>query len=108
MTGLAATVLETFEGDDPAWLLTLWDEDTDGPFDLTGASAIEFTIKTDPDDVAVLLTGTAAAEGVPTLGVVSLACAVIATPGDYVWRLRLTRGGKTRTVAAGPLVVKNA
>lgn len=106
--------LEMYRGDDREFTFTLTEDG--GPMDLTGAS-LRFTAKraaSDADLVAVITKTTASGivtDADPTTGIAVATVAMADTTAlnrttTLVWDLQVTRGGRTRTVLTGTLLVR--
>lgn len=108
------TKLEMYRGDDREFTLTLTEDGA--AMDLTGAS-LRFTVKrvaSDADLDAVITKTTAAGiviDADPTTGIAVVTVDAadttdLARTTTLVWDVQVTRGGKTRTVLAGTLLVR--
>lgn len=119
------TPIEVFEGDDKLITVRLRRRDPDGtlnPLDLSGNTAITFTVKADPKDTTVLFDytladgeivvtddGSGAADEYSELTIQFLGTDTSGRGGKKLrYALKWTNaGGKGETVAYGPLLVAN-
>lgn len=115
----AEVIISVPENSDTIRMIQLWSVEQDGtrtPYDLTGATQIDFFGKsglavTDSESFLhyTLTGGAIAVVGLPTAGVltVQFAAADLPTPGVKRYHLDVVKAGLRTPVMAGPLVVQD-